>query len=179
MKINTWLFIRALFFGSLIACTRQSLAAPGSDPKVSVKITHGEKEDQNKHDRKAGLTATNTVTSSGEKNRVRWEIDNKEFSIVLPNAPEFEILTVPKGSTNSDTHFFDPKAKVVVASAGGVVELVFKNPPNKGTAKYHIAVHGSHQETTDTGAGTKAVYYNYDMMEATLSWDDISGSKDP
>jgi hypothetical protein len=178
MKAITRLFACGLFFGLSFGAAHRLTAASSSSPRVMNEIGHANSHNvrnHNKHEDGLSLTNAVTVDSGGATNLVQWHC-KKPFSIVLP-ASNLSWSTL-HGTTNTDNQLFDPKYTVVIDSANDVILLSITNlVTNTTSTYYHIAVRRDKNKAQEKTAA--APIYNYDMIEATLSWDDISGGKNP
>lgn len=154
--------------------TTASRAATGAKPRLTVDIYHSHKSNQ-----VLTLAHTNSPDPGGVANNIEWRCDKKAFSVVLPLVTGW--IWTTDGTTNTTTGLFDPNTTVVIDCAPGkVLHLVIAHPPdNMAQTHYHIAVKQNQNLNTTGQKALAAPYYNYDMMEATLTWDDISGSKNP
>jgi hypothetical protein len=182
MKTKLSLMAFAVVFGLLLATHQPATGGAGpQSPRLQIEVAHDHPSGHangNKTENDLSLTNTEDHVSSDKNGIVRW-YSTKDFSIVLPKDSKLT-WTRLTGNPNSNTHFFDPTQTDVIESDGKEVVLIFSNHPSQPTP-YHIAVRGSPRSssTATQGKAPTVAYYNYDMMEATLTWDDISGSRKP
>jgi hypothetical protein len=128
-------------------------------PKIIIELTHHHKA------KDALFMDYESTPQASNEPVVQWKA-KKSFSIVLPVDTGAQWQTLNK--TNDDSGLCDKNYVVIDSDAKKLITLKFTKGPDKETIDYVVAVDAS------TGAHGKAIYFNYDLMQATLDWKDIS-----